>query len=97
MDAYLPVVVLESDLNKSGRGFLEYNRNSISKWLQGNTEQPLIIQVNSNFYKKLIYQEIQDSKYNGFLQATPRDSKHLQISRLKEEDKRKKAANVSAY
>ncbi|CAO0794317.1 unnamed protein product [Mucor circinelloides] len=86
-------MIKESDLNKSGRGFLEYNRNSISKWLQGNTEQPLIIQVNSNFYKKLIYQEIQDSKYNGFLQATQRDSKHLQISRLKEEDKRKKAAN----
>ncbi|KAL9543810.1 hypothetical protein MBANPS3_007938 [Mucor bainieri] len=86
-------MIKESDLNKSGRSFLEYNRNSINKWLQGNTEQPLIVQVNSNFYKKLIYQEIQDSKYNGFLQATPRDSKHLQISRLKEEDKRKKAAN----
>jgi hypothetical protein len=73
--------MLESDLNKSGRSFLEYNRNSINKWLQGNTEQPLIIQVNSTFFKKLIYQEVQDSK-------------HLQISRLKEEDKRKKAANV---
>lgn len=73
---------------------MEYNRNAINKWLQGNTEQPLIIQVNSTFFKKLIYQEVQDSKYNGFLQATQRDSKHLQISRLREEDKRKKAANV---
>lgn len=73
---------------------MEYNRNAINKWLQGNTEQPLIVQVNSTFFKKLIYQEVQDSKYNGFLQATQRDSKHLQISRLREEDKRKKAANV---
>lgn len=81
-------------MTKSGRSFLEYNRNAINKWLQGNTEQPLIVQVNSTFFKKLIYQEVQDSKYNGFLQATQRDSKHLQISRLREEDKRKKAANV---
>ncbi|CEP08008.1 hypothetical protein [Parasitella parasitica] len=87
-------MIKESDLNKSGRGFLDYNRKAISKWLQGNTEEPLIVQVNSNFYKKLIYQEVQDRKYNGFLQATQRDSKHLQITRLKEEDKRKKAVNV---
>jgi hypothetical protein len=86
--------IIESSLTKSGKSFLDYNRNSIKNWLQGNTEKPLVVQVNSNFYKKLIYQEIQDSRYNGFLQATQRDSKHLQITRLKEEDKRKKSANV---
>lgn len=84
-------VILESSLTKSGRGFLDYNRASISKWLQGNTEKPLVIQVNSTFYRKLIYQEINDPKYNGFLKATSRDSKHLEITRLKEEDKRQKS------
>lgn len=81
-------VIPESSLTKSGRGFLDYNRSSINKWLQGNTEKPLVIQVNSTFYRKLIYQEIHDTKYNGFLKATSRDSKHLEISRMKEEDKR---------
>lgn len=85
---------IESSLTKAGKGFLDYNRNSINKWLQGNTEKPLVVQVNSAFYKKLIYQEIQDTKYNGFLKATQRDSKHLEISRLKEEDKRQNTANV---
>jgi poly(A)-specific ribonuclease len=73
---------------------LEYNRNSINKWLQGNTEKPLVVQVNSTFYKKLVYQEIQDAKYNGFLKATQRDSKHLEISRMKEEDKKQNTLNV---
>ncbi|GAA5815115.1 hypothetical protein MFLAVUS_008621 [Mucor flavus] len=84
---------VESSLTKSGKSFLEYNRNSINKWLQGNTEKPLVVQVNSSFYKKLMYQEIQDTKYNGFLKATQRDSKHLEISRLKEEDKRQNNVN----
>ncbi|KAI7907253.1 ribonuclease H-like domain-containing protein [Cokeromyces recurvatus] len=86
-------IINESTLTKANKSFLEYNRNSIQKWLQDNTEKPLIVQVNSNFYKKLIYQEVQDSKYNGFLQATQRDSKHVQITRLKEEERRKKAVN----
>ncbi|KAI8092212.1 ribonuclease H-like domain-containing protein [Gilbertella persicaria] len=87
-------LIKESTLTKSGKSFLEYNRNCIKKWLQSNTETPLVVQVNSNFYKRLIYQEAQDAKYNGFLQASQRDSKHIEITRIKEEDKRKKAANA---
>lgn len=71
---------------------MEYNRNSIRKWLQGNTEKPLSIQVNTGFYKRLIYQEIQDDKYNGFLQATQVESNRLEITRLKEEERRKKVS-----
>ncbi|KAI7892470.1 ribonuclease H-like domain-containing protein [Mucor mucedo] len=87
-------VISEASLTKSGKSFLEYNRKSIANWLEGNSEKPLIIQVNSAFYKKLIYQEIQDTKYNGFLKASPRDSKHLEISRVKEEDKRQSTVNT---
>ncbi|KAI9487879.1 MAG: ribonuclease H-like domain-containing protein [Benjaminiella poitrasii] len=86
-------LINESTLTKANKSFLEYNRNAIQKWLQDNTEKPLKVQVNSYFYKKLIFQEIQDSKYNGFLQATQVDSKHVQITRLKEEERRKKSGN----
>jgi hypothetical protein len=51
--------------------------------------------VNSTFYRKLIYQEISDTKYNGFLKASSRDSKHIEISRLKEEDKRQSTLQVN--
>ncbi|KAI8368604.1 ribonuclease H-like domain-containing protein [Choanephora cucurbitarum] len=84
-------MIRESSLTKSGRSFLDYNRNNIKKWLQSNSEKPLVVQVNSTFYRRLIYQEIQDSRYNGYLHANTRDSKHIEIHRLKDEDRSKKA------
>ncbi|CEI93743.1 hypothetical protein RMCBS344292_07971 [Rhizopus microsporus] len=79
----------ESALTPSGKSFLEYNRKAINNWLQGNTEQPLIIQVNTPFYKKLIFQEVQEN-YNNFLQVMSRDLKHVEIVRLKEEQRKAK-------
>ncbi|OBZ83656.1 Poly(A)-specific ribonuclease PARN [Choanephora cucurbitarum] len=84
-------MIRESSLTKSGRSFLDYNRNNIKKWLQSNSEKPLVVQVNSTFYRRLIYQEIQDSRYNGYLHANTRDSRHIEIHRLKDEDRSKKA------
>ncbi|KAI8370663.1 CAF1 family ribonuclease-domain-containing protein [Radiomyces spectabilis] len=63
------------------------NRTKISEWLQAESQKPLIIQTNSGFQKKLIYQEIRKS-YNGFLKAATRDTKHLQITKLSEEERR---------
>ncbi|CEG77714.1 hypothetical protein RMATCC62417_12417 [Rhizopus microsporus] len=79
----------ESALTQNGKSFLEYNRKAINNWLQGNTEQPLIIQVNTPFYKKLIFQEVQEN-YNNFLQVMSRDLKHVEIVRLKEEQRKAK-------
>jgi hypothetical protein len=84
-----PQFKLESALTQSGKSFLEYNRKAINNWLQGNTEQPLIIQVNTPFYKKLIFQEVQEN-YNSFLQVMSRDLKHVEIVRLKEEQRKAK-------
>ncbi|KAG1169818.1 hypothetical protein G6F70_008105 [Rhizopus microsporus] len=85
----------ESALTQSGKSFLEYNRKAINNWLQGNTEQPLIIQVNTPFYKKLIFQEVQEN-YNNFLQVMSRDIKHVEIVRLKEEQRKAKLQKTSA-
>ncbi|KAI8330136.1 ribonuclease H-like domain-containing protein [Blakeslea trispora] len=86
--------IQESKLTHGGRSFLDYNRKAIKKWLQTNTENPLVVQVNSGFYRRLIYQEIQESQYNGYLQANARDSSHIEITRLKEEERRHKKATA---
>ncbi|KAI8997873.1 ribonuclease H-like domain-containing protein [Pilobolus umbonatus] len=86
---------IEMNLTKGGKSFLDFNRKAIQSWLQKGSNKPLLVQVNGSFYKKLIYQEVQDSKYNGFLQASQRDSNHIQIVRLKEEEKKAKSTNIS--
>ncbi|KAI9281930.1 CAF1 family ribonuclease-domain-containing protein [Sporodiniella umbellata] len=88
-------LIPESSLTNSGRSFLQYNRNSIEKWLQGDTEKPLVVQVNSLFFRKLIYQEISE-KYSGILVASQRDSRHLQITRLKENERREREKSVKS-
>lgn len=84
----------ESSLTTNGKNFLDNARTAIATWLQGNTEKPLVVQTNSHFYKKLITQEVLE-KHNGYVQVAPRDSKHVQLVRLKEEEKKQREAKVS--
>ncbi|KAG1053322.1 hypothetical protein G6F43_004593 [Rhizopus delemar] len=87
--------IKESSLTTNGKNFLDNARTAIATWLQGNTEKPLVVQTNSHFYKKLITQEVLE-KHNGYVQVAPRDSKHVQLVRLKEEEKRQREAKVSS-
>ncbi|KAI8146903.1 ribonuclease H-like domain-containing protein [Fennellomyces sp. T-0311] len=76
-------------LSKPQAKFMEQTRKSIDNWLQrGNTAKPLIVQTNNAFIRRLVHQELQDSKYNGYLVGKTRDTKHMSISKLTDEERK---------
>ncbi|KAI9260569.1 CAF1 family ribonuclease-domain-containing protein [Phascolomyces articulosus] len=76
-------------LPKQQMKFMETTRKSIENWLQtGNTAKPLIIQTNNSFIRRLIHQELQDGKYNGYLSGRLRDTKHMSIHKMTEEERK---------
>ncbi|ORX55191.1 CAF1-domain-containing protein [Hesseltinella vesiculosa] len=76
-------------LNKSMRTFLENTRAQITNWLQNEGAKPLVVSCNSATQRRVLYQEIQDPRYNGFLQAQSRDTKNIEIKKIQAEDRLK--------
>ncbi|KAJ8660618.1 hypothetical protein O0I10_003666 [Lichtheimia ornata] len=85
---------LES-LTKPQKKFLQTTRSNIDHWLQhGKARSPLLVQTNNSFIRRLLHQELQHPRYNGFLMAKSRDTKHMQIFKLSAEEKRDKTRRV---
>ncbi|KAI9490361.1 ribonuclease H-like domain-containing protein [Zychaea mexicana] len=86
-------------LTKQQMKFVETTRKSIDDWLQsGKTSKPLVIQTNNSFIRRLVHQELQEGKYNSFLTGRMRDSKHMSIHKLTDEERKEnmRVDNVQA-
>ncbi|KAI8097110.1 CAF1 family ribonuclease-domain-containing protein [Halteromyces radiatus] len=86
-------VLDDTILNKHQRQFLENLRNNLANWLQNGTGKPLLVPTNNGTQRKLVYQEIQQGRYNGFLKASPRDSRNLEITKIDAADRFQKSSN----
>ncbi|KAF7721418.1 hypothetical protein EC973_004704 [Apophysomyces ossiformis] len=69
---------------------VEAIRLQIKQWLQRGTYRPLTVQVNNSSMKVFVRQELQRPEYGGFLEARTRDSKHMEIWKITEEERNKR-------
>ncbi|KAI8338954.1 CAF1 family ribonuclease-domain-containing protein [Chlamydoabsidia padenii] len=84
-------IVSESNMSKSTLGFLTHLRQNLESWLQNGTTKPLLVSTNNMSQKKLVYQEIQQSQYGGFLKAQSRDTRNMEIIKVNSEDRYEKS------
>ncbi|KAI9311552.1 ribonuclease H-like domain-containing protein [Dichotomocladium elegans] len=86
-----------STLPNVQKKFVRMLKANINSWLQnGRTRTPLLVQVSNSFYRRIVHTVTQDPTYNGFLQARNRDTKHMQIFKLTEVEKRNNRNRVHA-
>ncbi|KAL0078766.1 ribonuclease H-like domain-containing protein [Phycomyces blakesleeanus] len=75
--------------------FLDTLRRNLGKWLQNSSNKPLVVNVNKPVHRKLVYQEMAKAEYNSFLQASHRDSKNMEISRITVEERQRRQRALS--
>ncbi|CAO3595265.1 unnamed protein product [Absidia cylindrospora] len=81
----------DTSLNKHSRSFIELLRNNLAIWLQKGATNPLVVSTNNGHQKKLVYQELQHGRYNGFLKGIPRDTRNMHVVKIKSEDRFEKS------
>ncbi|KAG0163432.1 hypothetical protein DFQ28_011700 [Apophysomyces sp. BC1034] len=64
-------------------------RQQIKQWLQQGTYKPLTVQTNNSTIKVFVRQELQRPEYGGFLRARVRDTKHMEIFKINDEERNK--------
>ncbi|KAI9027562.1 ribonuclease H-like domain-containing protein [Phycomyces nitens] len=75
--------------------FLDLLRRNLAKWLQNSSNKPLVVNVHKPVHRKLVYQEMARAEYNSFLQATHRDTKNMEISKITSEERQRRQRALS--
>ncbi|KAI8331547.1 CAF1 family ribonuclease-domain-containing protein [Chlamydoabsidia padenii] len=86
----------DSNLGKYSRLFLEPFRKNLTNWLQEGATTPLNVPTQSGTHKKLVYQEIQQGRYAGYLKGVSKDSRSVQVIKVKSEDRFAKSSRSPA-
>ncbi|GAB5592093.1 hypothetical protein Unana1_06993 [Umbelopsis nana] len=78
-------------IDDSNREFFETTRAAIDDWLQTQSSKTLNIDTPNTYLKRIVYQIINDPKYNGFLAAKSPDRRQMQIRKLTDETRKSRA------
>ncbi|CAO3663714.1 unnamed protein product [Umbelopsis ramanniana] len=78
-------------IDDQNRSFFEATRAAIDEWLQTQATKTISIETPNSYLKRLVYQIINEEKYNGFLAAKSLDKRQMQIRKLTEETRKSRS------